>query len=86
MEDGYVFVSERGSIVSWNHDVAHREHGLTNHRIMRGQRFALCGMTMHEEGLRYVGAWDDGQPCTCDLCDEIWANMRRTAERNGVCS
>lgn len=76
--------TEPGDIVDWRHDIAHSRRGVLNHRIMRYARFSLCGQVMHEEGLAYVGAWDDGVPCNCHSCNTIWKAMRMSAERSGV--
>lgn len=48
---------------------------------MRHSRFSLCGAVVRDQALQYVGAWDSGAKCDCSACNQIWAQMRRTAER-----
>lgn len=67
--------------VNWNHDVAKTPDSDTKHRIMRHSRFSLCGAVVRDQKLEYVGAWDTGAKCNCIGCNNTWARMRRTAER-----
>lgn len=76
----------KGEIVDWHHDVVHLKQFQVNHRIMRNERFSLCGKVIRDADLSYVGAWDDGAPCTCTECNRVWTNMRRAAKQAGVMS
>jgi len=70
--------------VNWNHDVAQASPESPKHRIMRHSRFSLCGAVVRDQPLQYVGAWDSGAKCDCVGCNNTWARMRRTAERNNL--
>jgi hypothetical protein len=67
--------------VNWNHDVAAATPEGPKHRIMRHSRFSLCGAVVRDQSLMYVGTWDTGAKCDCPTCNQVWAQMRRTAKR-----
>jgi len=41
-------------------------------------------LRLRDQPLQYVGAWDSEAKCDCVGCNNTWARMRRTAERNNL--